>query len=155
MNIEAKTCCVTGHRDISIDKLEYVAQELRREIDEALRDGYRTFITGFAQGTDMLFARLVDARRGDYPDIFLEAALPYAGRTKQLTWDERERLSKCNGIKIISEKYHPGCFFQRNRYLVHSSSRVIAVYDGREKGGTWQTIRFARVNEKDLRIIEI
>lgn len=84
MNIEAKTCCVTGHREISLHKLEYVAQELQREIDEAPRDGYRTFITGFAQGTDMLFARLVDARRGDYPDIFLEAALPYAGRIKQL-----------------------------------------------------------------------
>jgi len=150
-----KTCCITGHRDISLDKVEYVGRELQREIDEALRDGYRTFITGFAQGTDMLFARLVDMRRGDYPDIFLEAALPYAGRTKQLTRDERERLSRCDEIKIISEKYHSGCFFQRNRYLVHSSSRVIAVYDGREEGGTWQTIRFARINEKDLRIIEI
>ena len=103
----------------------------------------------------MLFARLVDMRRKEYPDIFLEAALPYAGRIKQLTRDEKDRLSKCDGIKIICEKYNPGCFMQRNRYLVHSSSRVIAVYDGREKGGTLQTIRFARVNEKDLRIIEI
>ncbi|MPN62336.1 hypothetical protein SDC9_210083 [bioreactor metagenome] len=31
MNSEEKTCCVTGHRDISIDKVEYVAQELQRE----------------------------------------------------------------------------------------------------------------------------
>lgn len=150
-----KTCCITGHRDIALDKLEYVGQELQREIDEALRDGYRTFITGFAQGTDLLFARLVEARRKDYPDIFLEAALPYAGRIKQLTRDEKARLNKCNGIKIISDKYHSGCFMQRNRYLVQSSSRVIAVYDGRATGGTFQTIRFARVNEKDLRIIEI
>lgn len=150
-----KTCCITGHRDIPLDKLELVGRELQREIDEALQDGYRTFITGFAQGTDMLFARMVDARRGDYPDIFLEAALPYAGRIKQLTFDEKKRLNKCNGIKIICEKYHSGCFMQRNRYLVQSSSRVIAVYDGREKGGTLQTIRFARVNEKELRIIKI
>lgn len=150
-----KTCCITGHRDISLDKVEHVGRELQREIDEALRDGYRTFITGFAQGTDMLFARLVDMRRKEYPDIFLEAALPYAGRIKQLTRDEKDRLHKCDGIKIICEKYHPGCFMQCNLYLVHSSSRVIAVYDGREKGGTLQTIRFARVNEKDLRIIEI
>ena len=36
----------------------------------------------------------------------------------------------------------------RNRYMVALSSRIIAVYDGREKGGTFFTIRYAHAMEK-------
>lgn len=54
--------------------------------------------------------------------------------------------------RIIRNKaqYH-----ERNRYMVLSSDRVIAVYDGRSTGGTFYTIRFAQANEKEIRIIEI
>ena len=31
-----KTCCVTGHRDIPEDRIAYVEQELRREVEEAI-----------------------------------------------------------------------------------------------------------------------
>jgi hypothetical protein len=44
----------------------------------------------------MYFARLVDLRRVDCPDIFPDAALPHPGRIKQLTWDERDQLNKCD-----------------------------------------------------------
>ena len=47
------------------------------------------------------------------------------------------------------------CYHERNRYMVLSSDRVIAVYDGRSTGGTFYTIRFAQANEKEIRIIEI
>ena len=43
----------------------------------------------------------------------------------------------------------------RNRYMVAQSQRVIAVYDGREKGGTLFTMRAAHVNEREVRVIEI
>jgi len=150
-----KTCCVTGHREIPADKLDYVKRELEREIKAALEDGYREFITGFAEGVDILFARCVNERRGEYPDIFLEAAIPYAGRIKQLDESGRELFAQCNGFKTICAKYQPDCFFQRNRYMVQHSSRVIAVYDGRAGGGTFFTMDYARALERDLHIIEI
>jgi uncharacterized phage-like protein YoqJ len=155
MDYQGKICCVTGHREIPADKLDNVRRELQREVDTALNDGYRVFITGFAEGVDMLFARCVNERRGEYPDIFLEAALPYANRSKRLDKDGKELLSTCNGVKIICQEYQHDCFFQRNRYMVQQSSRVIAVYDGRSEGGTLFTMDYAEALKRDLRVIEI
>ena len=153
--MENKTICVTGHRQIPADKLDYVRRELEREVKTALEDGYRIFITGFAEGVDMLFAQIVNEQRGRYPDIFLEAALPYADRAKKLNKDGQELLATCSGIKVVCEDYIPDCFFLRNRYMVGQSSRVIAVSDGRTEGGTSFTMDYARAMERDLRIIEI
>ena len=35
-----KTCCVTGHRDIPENRISYVEQELLREVQTAIDDGY-------------------------------------------------------------------------------------------------------------------
>ena len=44
---------------------------------------------------------------------------------------------------------------ERNRYMVSQSQRVIAVYDGREKGGTLFTMRHAHAMGRDVRVISI
>lgn len=150
-----KTCCVTGHRDIPSDKLDYVERELRRELAEAIADGYTHFLSGFAEGVDLLFAALVVEEKARHTELFLEAALPYAGRLK--TKDKRfhELLQLCDGIKVESQTYAPSCYMERNRYMVSQSQRVIAVYDGREKGGTLFTMRYAHTLSRDVRIITI
>ncbi|MEG0912281.1 MAG: hypothetical protein RSG53_01620 [Oscillospiraceae bacterium] len=43
----------------------------------------------------------------------------------------------------------------RNRYMVSLSGRIIAVYDGREKGGTLFTMRYAHTMEREVREIWI
>jgi uncharacterized phage-like protein YoqJ len=155
MDLTPKACCVTGHRRIPFEKLDYVRQELEREVSEALADGYTLFITGFAEGTDMLFARIVQEHRASHPKIFLEAAIPYRGRVRKLTSGGKLLLGECDGVNITSESYHPECYFRRNRYMVRSSNRVIAVYDGRESGGTFFTIDYAKSMGRDVRVIGI
>lgn len=150
-----KTCCVTGHRDIPSDKLDYVERELRRELAEAIADGYTHFLSGFAEGVDLLFAALVVEEKARHTELFLEAALPYAGRLK--TKDKRfhELLRLCDGIKVESQTYAPSCYMERNRYMVSQSQRVIVVYDGREKGGTLFTMRYAHTLSRDVQVISI
>lgn len=150
-----KTCCVTGHRDIPSDKLDYVERELRRELAEAIADGYTHFLSGFAEGVDLLFAALVVEEKARHTELFLEAALPYAGRLK--TKDKRfhELLRLCDRIKVESQTYAPSCYMERNRYMVNQSQRVIAVYDGREKGGTLFSMRYAHTLSRDVRVISI
>ena len=150
-----KTICVTGHRKVPDDKQAYVRHKLTQEVKSALNDGYRTFITGFADGTDMLFAQVVNEQRGEYPDIFLEAALPSPKRIKRLNSKEQELLRECNGITFTSKENVRGSFFIRNRYMVQQSDRVIAVYDGREEGGTFSTMRYAKVMGCELRVVRI
>lgn len=55
----AKSCCVTGHRDIPADKMEHIKIKLKEEIEKAIADGFTMFISGFAKGVDLLFAELV------------------------------------------------------------------------------------------------
>ena len=64
-------------------------------------------------------------------------------------------LTACDGVKVISDHYVPSCYMNRNRYMVAQSQRVIAVYDGREKGGTLFTMRAAHVQKREIRVIEI
>lgn len=78
--METKTCCVTGHRDIPADKAAYVKARLQEEIEQAIADGFTTFITGMAKGTDLLFAGLVLAQKVQHPHLFLVAAIPYQNR---------------------------------------------------------------------------
>lgn len=155
MIMEIKFCCVTGHRKLPADKIEYVKRELRREILLAIEDGYTYFISGFAEGTDLYFASIVAEIKKENPDIYLAAAIPYRNRIKAKDELFIELLGQCNEIGCHSESYNPGVFMKRNRWMVQESERVIAVYDGRERGGTAGTLRYAYAMERDVRIIYI
>lgn len=151
-NINA--CCVTGHRDIPIDKRAFVEHHLRNEIEAAIVDGYRLFISGMADGADLLFTKLIIEYRAIHMNLFLEAALPYPG-WQQKGADYNGLLSQCNGIQVHSAKYAPNCFLIRNRYMVDTCDRIIAVYDGRGKGGTFNTIQYADALNRDIRMIQL
>lgn len=43
----------------------------------------------------------------------------------------------------------------RNRYMVDHSDTVLAIWNGEESGGTWQTIKYARSKNKKIDIIHI
>ena len=150
-----KTCCVTGHRDIPQDKRAYVEAEFKREVLSAVADGYTHFISGFAEGVDLTFAAIVAELKEKNPALFLEAAIPYGNRLKSRDETFQKLLSHRNGVKVESEKYTINCFFARNRYMASMSNRVIAVYDGRERGGTLFTMRYAHSQGKEVRVIEI
>ena len=125
MEVETKTCCVTGHRDIPVEKKDFVEEALRREVASAIEDGYTRFISGFAEGADLMFASVVaEAKRGN-DSLILEAAIPYAGRLKTKNKDFHRLLAACAGVKVISDHYVPSCYMNRNRYMVAQSQRCL------------------------------
>lgn len=147
------TCCVTGHRDIPTDAKETIWTEVRRELLLAIGDGYTHFISGFATGADLMFGEIIAEAKSSYP-ITLEAAIPYPGRIKTPNADFQRLIECCDVVKVHSERYFKGCFVRRNRYMVDVSQRVIAVYDGRETGGTAATVRYAMRKDLQIRIID-
>ncbi|XBX06561.1 SLOG family protein [Enterocloster clostridioformis] len=155
--MEEKTCCVTGHRDIPDEQIDVVKYALRREIVKAVSDGYTGFMTGFANGADQYFAEIVLELQSKNPGLKLIAALPYRKRMDSLCQKEHTNalLDACAEVIVIQEEYRPNVYAKRNRYMVEHSDRVIAVYDGREKGGTVKTIRFAHQFRKELREIPV
>ena len=148
------TCCVTGHRNIPADKIQYVQIQLRQELLQAIQSGYTHFISGFAAGVDLIFAGIVADLKREYP-ITLEAAIPYPGRMN--TPDEVFQclLKECDIVKVHTDRYSKSCYMVRNRYMIDCSALVIAVHDGRKSGGTVATIRYANRKGCDLREVRL
>lgn len=166
METTGKKCCFTGHRP---EKMPFRANDnsyaykqftraLERAIQEAINDGYRYFITGMARGMDLWAAQIVLNFRRAYPDIQLEAAIPFEGQ--HLTWNYRDQeiynkvRSRCNHVTVLS-KAEPArdqrtrVMHNRNRYMVDNSTMLIAAYDG-TPGGTRYTIDYAKQHGLDV-----
>ncbi|MDD4002611.1 MAG: SLOG family protein [Clostridia bacterium] len=159
-----KKICFTGYRPHKMpfdmnekdkDFLEFCfkAQKL---IEAQIELGNKYFISGMAQGSDLVLAEIVIKLKQKYPDVFLECALPFRHQSKK--WTEKFKsaydsiINKCDKITIISEKYTALCFMQRNKYMVDCCDIVIAVYDGK-KGGTHFTCQYAQKKGRQIIIL--
>lgn len=139
------------------NEINKIKAALEHEIDAAVTDGFTCFMSGFADGVDQYFAELVLERKQTNPALELIAVIPYRKRLDSLNKKTRtcELLEACADVVVIQEKYLPSVYPHRNRYMVEHSDRVIAVYDGRETGGTAKTIRFTHRMKKELREIPV
>ena len=153
--MNGRTCCVTGHREIPAAETAFVKQALRKEVALAMEEGFTHFLSGMAEGADLIFAEVVAEFGAEGADICLEAAIPYRDRLRRLERTHRKLLERCGKITVVSEGYAKYVFAKRNQYMVEQSERVIAVYDGRQTGGTAATIRMAEKKGADLRKIII
>ena len=83
---KATTCCFTGHRnrdlpffgDSSSMGMKCLVSCIQLKIETAVSDGYKTFISGMAEGIDLICAEIVHNlinRQGF--DIRLVCAIPY------------------------------------------------------------------------------
>ena len=148
------TCCVTGHRDMPADKIQYVQMQLRQKLSQPIQSGHTHFISGLAAGVDLIFAGIVADLKREYP-ITLEAAIPYPGRMN--TPDEVFQclLKECDIVKVHTDRYSKSCYMVRNRYMIDCSALVIAVHDGRKSGGTAATIGYVNRKGCDLREVRL
>lgn len=110
--MEEKTCCVTGHRSIPSDQTDAVRQDLERAVHQAIAGGYTAFISGFADGVDLMFAEIVSRAMQDNPKIKLIAAIPYRKRLETLQKRERTKalIEQCAEIYVAAEEYQPTMF---------------------------------------------
>ncbi len=162
-----KTCCFTGHRP---DKLPWGEKEsdprcrrlkesIAREAEEAYESGIRHFISGMARGADLYFAEAVLALRGRRGDVLLECARPC--ETQADSWPKAERvryqsiLDRCDYETLVQHNYDRFCMLRRNRYMVDRSVRLIAVYNGVPKGGTFQTLQYAMKKGLSIHILDL
>ena len=163
-----KTLCVTGHRPAKLPwkykkegpEYDEYCESLGCYIDDCIRHGYTHFISGMALGVDMDFAETVLDFKAQYGfHISLECAIPCPNQTLKWASTEITRynkiLGKANKITVVNDHYFSTCMLVRNRYMVDHSDTVLAIWNGEESGGTWQTIKYARSKNKKIDIIHI
>ncbi len=156
--MEPKTCCFTGHRPQGLPWGEVETHALcmgfqavlAYELEQAWKEGFRTFWCGMARGGDLLFAEAVLACQQVHPDVELFAAIPCPNQIQGWPKSDVERywhILRFIGARhctLISSHWTRSCMHERNRYMVDRSSRIIALYDGRSRGGTGYTLHYAR-----------
>lgn len=142
------TAAFTGHRYIDARKRQRVKETLKRQIVEAYGQGFRNFMSGFALGFDMMAAETVVSLRETCPGIILTAAIPFKGQPTYFSSYDKRRYNRllclADEVMVLSETYFPRCFLERDEFMVSHSSFLIAYYDGRERGGTFYTVKKAR-----------
>ena len=138
----------TGHRFYDFSQREFIQERLTSAISEAYDHGIRNFISGFALGIDLMAAQLVQSLKCDLPGISLTAAIPFEGQAERYNiYDKRvyrRLLELADKAIVLSDCYYPRCFLDRDEFMVENASYLIAYYDGREKGGTYYTVKKAR-----------
>ena len=151
----SSTCCFTGYRAQKLpwgfQEQDQRCRELKVRIWLALQEaydaGYRHFLCGMAQGSDLYFCQETLLLRQRYGDVTLEAVVPCLGQDKswptEVKRQYRELLERCDVRTLLQREYTPQCMLQRNRYMVDHSSLLLAVFDGRS-GGTAATVSYAR-----------
>lgn len=141
-------CCFTGHRpDKLIRSKEQIAKDLTAAIDNAISDGYRTFISGMAMGVDIWAAQIVLEKKTVLPGLHLICALPFPGFGDRWSsqWSDvyNEIIRQADLVKSISQSFSYASYQKRNEWMVNHSGRVIAVYNG-SAGGTRNTVEYAQ-----------
>ena len=138
----------TGHRFYDFSQREFIQERLTSAISEAYDHGIRNFISGFALGIDLMAAQLVQSLKCYLPGISLTAAIPFEGQAERYNiYDKRvyrRLLELADKVIVLSDCYYPRCFLDRDEFMVENASYLIAYYDGREKGGTYYTVKKAR-----------
>ena len=166
MGDRAHSCCFTGHRPMKLPwgmnerdpRCTALKLELAARLEAIYALGYRHFLCGMALGCDLYFAEAVLDLRRQYPDLTLEAAIPFGDQPGR--WDEAQRrrynglIDRADKVTVLQIGYTSDCMMQRNRYMVDRSSLLLACFDGRP-GGTMNTILYAERSGVKTVIIEV
>lgn len=131
---------ITGHRPEKIQDPLLVQKRLQEAYEDL--SAYRV-IQGMAAGVDLIAAR--EAFLADIPFI---CAVPWRGHAP--------RKADANAYKMAlkhAEEVHyvdeaedypgPWVYQKRNEWMVDRADTVIAVWNGDEKGGTWNCVEYA------------
>lgn len=140
-------CCFVGHRPekLSMPPAE-VKEWLRKQISQAVADGYVTFITGMSMGVDIWAGQIVAELKHSDPSIHLIAAVPWPGFSAR--WHDdwkaeyQELLKQVDLVKNVRSAYSDDVFKARNEWMVDHSTRLIGLYN-RTPGGTRDTLNYA------------
>lgn len=152
-----KTCCFTGHRPSGF-AWDYEDKDCALHKDYLLRLEYfieraitcnktQRFICGSALGADADCAETVIRLRNKYPYVHLEIAEACEKYGESYAPKNKSRylaiISQADSVYNACKQYTPWCMARRNQYMVDNANILIAIWNGEEKGGTFNTVKYA------------
>lgn len=146
----------TGHRPDALGG--YDNEELFQELKERIKIVLYKLkpemcISGMAIGVDQIAAKACLELK-----IPFEAAIPFKGQEKMWPFESKKEYQKIlnQAVKktIVCEGgYSPWKMLKRNEYMVDKCDLLFSVWNGKESGGTWRAIEYAKkLNKKILNL---
>jgi hypothetical protein len=145
------TVSCTGHRDLTADQLAWLRPELDRvNLKLFAEHGTTDAATGMARNSDLEFGW-----SALFAGMRLRALIPYPQQPYGRDWTDADRdsyrrlLARCDSRHTLGTQPAVGLLFARNDGLLdftaERSGVLVAVWDGRPMGGTYDTVRKAAV----------
>lgn len=165
-----KAVAFTGHRPQGLPgkwnenhpENKRVKDWLATQIVLSHDEGYRFFIAGGALGVDMWAAEAVLlARDNGLPETRLVLAVPHLRQTG--IWKNEKLLQRYWRIReladvvtvVTREEYSPRAMFARNVYMVEKADRLLAVWNGSPKGGTFHCLKTGKKAGIEVRVLDV
>lgn len=148
---------VTGHRPSEYGGFS-ASNPIRNRLVEETRKALITLepnkvITGMAVGFDQIIAELCIEL-----NIPFIAAIPFIGQEK--IWPEAGKkhykylLKQASEKQIISSgEYAPWKMQIRNQWIVDNSDKMLACFNGKSFGGTFNCVQYAKQKNKEIIVI--
>jgi hypothetical protein len=134
---------VTGHRDLTGGQLSWLRPELDRVLKKLVDEhGATDAATGMALGGDTEFGWAAL-----FAGLTLHAHIPFPQQAeRRLAEDQatyRRLLERCTTQTVYGPSYDVKWLFVRNDGLLDAADVLVAIWDGRRKGGTYDTVKKA------------
>jgi hypothetical protein len=151
--LKRKTCCIIGYKDIPAEKLDKVWRALLSEIDTALDEGCRLFVTEHTKGIGSKIALLIEPLRVLYPEILWNAVLPALERVIPFDRVKKTKISQYYTTTRLDIKLPMNYALGVTRFLVGKSSRIITVCSRDDDHETAYAMDYAKGMGLSLRTI--
>lgn len=161
--------CFTGHRPKDFDNQLSMAHPIYKDIIKQLTIiveryillGVDTFYSGTADGIDLIAFFVVAKLKQKYPYIKNITCTPFIQQpniVKCKDWHNKMlEITDQNIVVSTIPEYKcsnlKGAYQKRNEYMVDNSDYVIAVWNGKNSGGTYNCIRYAKKQNKKITYI--
>jgi uncharacterized phage-like protein YoqJ len=135
---------MTGHRHVNPARFAIRLEAKLTELQPT------AFIQGMAEGADLLAGKIaIDM------GIPVISAMPWPTHYKSVDadWLDLYRWVRDHSVEVypvteVDDYPGPWVYHKRNYWMVDEADKVLAWWDGREGGGTYQTVKYANKKNK-------
>lgn len=163
----SEICAFTGHRPVKFDfgyneadaRCQAIIKQIGIEIEQLVKRGVKSFISGMALGVDTWAAEAVLAMKRTDPYIKLYCAVPCKGQESKWSAESQRRyrriLEQADRTIVLADRYTPGCMEARDRWMVDRAGVILAVLrKDLQQSGTGLTVSYARECGRDIIVID-
>lgn len=134
------TLTLTGHRPERLVGKEAVIKDwIKQKVQELNPD---KIISGMAKGADQMLCDIAMEL-----NIPLICAFPYR---HALSESEQTYAAYAEEVRYETDNWYKACYLKRDEWMVDHADIVLAVWDGKPKGGTYYTKSYAE--KKGVRV---